>query len=480
MAIITVGLYDRYCLLSQPFHIQSAAMNNHIPFLNLTSKLLLLLLFILLTSNLKAQTNLPALKRISYKEAIEQAMEQNLSIKLAKNEAEIAQKENTPGNAGMLPVVDLSINRSFTSIDIEQKLASGLEVNRRGAGSNTLNAHLGIKWNLFDGMRMFATRQRLRELEAMGQLNLIKEVNAVVLSVTEHYFQLVALHRQMEFIKGLITASAEREKLAKLRFETGMSPKTEWLQAQIDLREQQIALEEADVIYRQVQLRLGQIIAPGSELVIQPDDSILLEPAFDYNAYKSKINSTNPEVLMARKNFIITKLAKRELIGRQLPTLSIEPGYNFARTKSEAGFLLANQTAGPVLGFGLHIPIFNGYELGNALKIADLQSEKAQIQLAELENIQLTAFQTIAETHRKALLLASLQAQNVQTGKELDMINQERLRQNQITSVEYRMAQTTLLQAQSKLFQALYEAKVAEVSLMLLGGESIGQITKVF
>jgi outer membrane protein TolC len=68
----------------------------------------------------------------------------------------------------------------------------------------------------------------------------------------------------------------------------------------------------------------------------------------------------------------------------------------------------------------------------------------------------------------------------VQIGKELDMINQERLRQNQITSVEYRMAQTTLLQAQSKLFQALYEAKVAEVSLMLLGGESIGQITKVF
>lgn len=71
-------------------------------------KLPLILSFFLLIFNVNAQGIL------SHEEAIKISLENTYSIKIARSNQKIAENNNTPGNAGMLPTVTGNINKNYS------------------------------------------------------------------------------------------------------------------------------------------------------------------------------------------------------------------------------------------------------------------------------------------------------------------------------------------------------------------------------
>ncbi|MDO9039671.1 MAG: TolC family protein, partial [Lutibacter sp.] len=74
------------------------------------------------------------------------------------------------------------------------------------------------------------------------------------------------------------------------------------------------------------------------------------------------------------------------------------------------------------------------------------------------------------EIYNNALFILSAEEKNVETNKRNFLRTEEAFKLGQISSIEFRQAQVNLLNAQSNLNQATYDAKNAELKLLQLTG----------
>jgi outer membrane protein len=117
--------------------------------------LLTTFVFVLLSTVVQAQDTL------TLQSAIEMALRQNYSIQIARNQSDIATNNNTIGNAGFLPSVTAAAVASSSNTSIRQEFNNGNTINRAGAAASAVAANVALSWTIFDGLKMFATRDRL-------------------------------------------------------------------------------------------------------------------------------------------------------------------------------------------------------------------------------------------------------------------------------------------------------------------------------
>ena len=78
--------------------------------------------------------------------AIQIGLENNFNIQISEGQAQIASNNNTYGNAGFLPTLDVTAAQRYTTENTNQKFASGLEQNRSGAKSNNFSSGAAFTW----------------------------------------------------------------------------------------------------------------------------------------------------------------------------------------------------------------------------------------------------------------------------------------------------------------------------------------------
>ncbi len=168
-------------------------------------------------------------------EAVKLALEANFDIRLSRADAEIAHLNNTKGNAGMLPTVNLVANENFTLSAFQQQLANGTEFVAAGAPFNNANAGVQMSWTLFDGRRMHIAKNRLAQLESLGQFNLVSTIQTTVANVLFAYYDIVRSKLQERALSEVIVLNEERLRIAEARLAAGFAAQTDALQARIDL-----------------------------------------------------------------------------------------------------------------------------------------------------------------------------------------------------------------------------------------------------
>ena len=189
--------------------------------------LVLLLLFPLFSI---AQIN----GKLSYEQAVELALKNNFDLQLAKISAEEAQIQNNYGAAGFLPKLDVNAAASKSSNNTLQEFSSGLSVDKKGVSSNNITAGAYLTWTIFDGMKMFATKQRLNLLEQQGELSFKIQLENTLEQVSNNYYLIVKQEQLIKGINALLAVSEERIKIAQKKAELGSGSDVELLQAKLD------------------------------------------------------------------------------------------------------------------------------------------------------------------------------------------------------------------------------------------------------
>lgn len=101
---------------------------------------------------------------------------------------------------------------------------------------------------------------------------------------------------------------------------------------------------------------------------------------------------------------------------------------------------------------------------------AKIEQKSRQLQLEE-ENLRLeSALLRAWESYQNSLNLVRLELNNLDNADERMEIALERFREGMISALEFREAQRVYLDAESRLMEARYRAKVAETELLRLGG----------
>lgn len=91
-------------------------------------------------------------------ELINVALANNYQIRILKNEAQVAANNNTMGNAGQLPTVNLDGAYSTSFNNTRQEFADGSI--REGDNAKNTNVNLSVlaNWTIFNGFSVYARK----------------------------------------------------------------------------------------------------------------------------------------------------------------------------------------------------------------------------------------------------------------------------------------------------------------------------------
>ena len=400
-------------------------------------------------------------------EAVSIALKNNFDILVSRVSADIDKTNNTPGNAGMLPKIGINVTDNYAWNNLHS-VSSGNSINSSDAHSNSFNGNIGLNWDLFDGGKMFVTKKKLNEIEALGEIQFQDKVNQILYNVILAYYDVVRQKQQLASIKEVIRYNEERVKILQASFNSGLVPKTDLLQSQIDLN---VYLENAilqETVISTSKRTLNQLLSRDSETQLEVVDSIELTYTPDRQDLFKKLFSANTQLLSFGKQVDIAKLSVKELVSQRFPWLTFNAGYNFLQSDNSVGTVLKNRSYGPQAGASLTLPLFYGGNIGRDIKIARLQQKSANYVFESIKIGINTQLQNALNDYDHALQLLKLEKSNALLAKENLNISMNRLRLGQTTSLEIRQAEESFVQSLTRKILFEYSAKVSETKLRLL------------
>lgn len=408
---------------------------------------------------------------LSAQEAVKIAMENNFGIIVSKNEIEIGAINNNWANAGAIPLVSATATKTAGVNNLQQKLSNGTVTKKNGNTTQNINAGIAVNWRIFDGFKMFATKKKLEELERSGEYAFRKNLNETVFNVISSYYNIVTLEEQKKATLEQIVLYTDRYNLAQRRFEIGTGAKYEVLEAQVDLNEQRSNLLSLQNSIATAKSSLNNLLGKKPDTAYNVVDTILVMPLPAYADVQTKIATQNPDMLLANSQLYVLGQEKKEVNAARLPTVELNGFYNFSRNSNGAGFTLFNQTYGPSGSIGISVPIFNGILVKKQLQISDIQINNQKITIDQTKNNIETALTNAFINYNNALKAIELEKNNLVLATENIMIATERYKKLNITSVELRQIQISYYDAKNRLYNALYQAKIAEATVALLEGD---------
>ena len=424
----------------------------------------------LLTSLLLLASGWSSAQVLTAEEAVRIAVEQNHGIRIARLDARSAELLNNPGNAGMLPTVDAVGQYSIDNSATKQTFFSGDVRETDNADQRVLDAAVQLNWTVFDGLAMFAAKDRLEALELIGQTRLRQQIEATTYDVLAAYYQLVQLRKAIAVQQEGVRISRERLRITETGARIGSASGLNLVQARLDLSTDSALVLDLQLQVALTTTRLNALMGRDPSTQLEVASEVPAAETLDLAQVQQAARQANSTVQQARQQQIAADLSMKELRGTLLPQVDLFSNYGYTRSTSAVGILQSNQALGPDYGARVSIPLFRGLQMRSAMEVAKLGQEQASIitQQAELdlEESVLNAWTAYTlSAQRVALEEANLNSSRTQVDIAL-----ESFRLGAITSVELRDVQQGLVAAEGRSLAARYEAKVAELHLKWLAG----------
>lgn len=408
-------------------------------------------------------------KTITVEDAIAIALKNNYNILLARNDAEIDRINNTPGNAGMLPNIAANGSAGYSNNSIRIKQSNDSIINRSNASSQSLNANVGLNWTVFDGGKMFVTKSKLNEIQALGEISFKAQVLQTTYDVIVAYFNIVKQKQQLSSISQVISFNKERVNILQTSFNSGASPKNNLLQAKIDLNvSTENSLTQQNIIFT-AKRNLNQLLSRSIDsIAYDVMDSIPLNYKPDKAKLLQDIAATNTNILSFQKQLEISKLSIKETQSSRLPQVGLNAGYYYSNSNSNYGTSKENRTYGPQLGGTISIPLFQGGNINRRVAVSKIQMKSAEYDLENVKLQMLTQLQNAVADYENQQNLLIIEQENSALVKENLEISLQRLRYGQTTALEVRQAQQSFEDSFTRLITFKYNLKVAETKLKQL------------
>jgi len=411
---------------------------------------------------------LQAQEKLSLENAVNMALKNNFDILVANNSASISKENNTRGNAGMLPTVALIGTGNYSLNNRYQKNTDGTSVNTSSLNTTSLSAGAELSWTLFDGGKMFVTKSKLNEIQALGEIQYRDKVLKTLFNVIGAYYDVVRQKQQLKSINEALSYNKERVKISQAGYNAGSLIKTDLLQAKIDLN---VALESQinqQFIIVQAMKTLNQLLCISKDSDFLVTDSIQLNYTPDRNDLILKLNASNTSILSFQKQIDIANLTVKEFKSGYLPVVDFNAGYYFSQSTNTNASISQSRTVGPQVGGTLVIPLFSAGENKRKINVARFESESATLDLKNIKlQVNILLDNTLTDFENQQQLL-KIETENNELALENIKISLERLRLGQTTSLEVHIAQEDFVQSNTRLINFRYNLKLAETKLKQL------------
>ena len=442
------------------------------PIAQLCSSLLFfaaILLFMWLTlPDAKAQ------EALSLEKAIAIALEKNYSIRIAEKRVAIAKNDNTLGNAGFLPSVTAITQKNFTSSHLRQDFFNALQapLDRAGVNNNNSNSGVALAWTIFDGLGMFVSQDRLRQLEQAGRTNAKITIENTVAQVSSAYYEIIRQYQRVRALRNALDISKDRLELAKAYYEVGTGSKVDYINAQVDYNGDTAAYIAQEQVLRNSKIDLNALLSRNPSEDFTLPDTLMKRRAIAVEELRQSLLAQNPNLVLAAQQRRIAELDIKALSAQQYPQVDLLGGFNYNTTNNQAGFGVRS-ARNDVWSYGARVSVnlFDGFNQRRRIQNARINALISEDVEGDVRNQLMAAFDQTYLNYRNSLQLVALEEANFVLARQNVEIAFERYRVGNSSSYEFREVQRNTVAAETRLIEAEYNAKLAEIELLRLSSK---------
>ncbi|MBR5842362.1 MAG: TolC family protein [Bacteroidaceae bacterium] len=404
-------------------------------------------------------------------ECLEKGLNKNYSLRIIRNKEQIAANNATMENAGMLPSVSLSAGYKGSAYGRNTTATGGTITKDRGIYDDGIDAGVDVSWTLFDGFKTVANYDRLRELSLLSSTQTRLAVEDYMASLAAEYYNFVQQRQRLQNYVSAVELSRERLRIVYERWMIGSLSRLDLLQARVDFNADSAQCLKQREALASSRIRLHELMAEDSLNVnfapIDHDIDLLVLPQFDSLWVQTKDN--NASMLMAAQNRTLAEIDLRSVRSRNYPYLKLAAGYGYSTNHYGAGATLKRNQWGGDVGLTL------GFNLYDGKRRSEQRNARLSVKNAELEEYDLTLslytdLADLWQAYENNRMLLALERENVLAARENYSIAHERYLLGDLSGIEMREAQKSLLDAEERILVAEYNTKLCEISLLQLSG----------
>ncbi len=408
----------------------------------------------------------------SLKDCIATGLENNFSLQVAKNNQEISDNNLTLGNAGFLPYLNLGSRYNGTYNDIYQNMRDGTENNTKGVTTGSASASATLGMTIFNGFSIRTSYKKLEELKRIGELNTQFAIENYIANLVAGYFNYILQLKLAENMEYAVSLSRERLRIDEGRYLLGSGSKLQVLQSRVYLNSDSSKLSKQYETVRSVQIQLNELMALENleTRFTLSDTTIAIFTDLVYEKLLQEALMFNTGLQIAAKNITLSEYDYKIIMAKRYPYLDLSAGYSYSLAMNSQASYKSQLTDGLNYGLTLGYNFFNGFNLNRQLKNSEIDIKNKKLRYSEVElNVKANLLRTY-NAYINYLNLIKLEEQNLETATENLSIAMERYRLGNLSGLELREVQKSLLDAKERLLSVEYQAKLAEISLLQISG----------
>lgn len=387
---------------------------------------------------------------ISFDQAVEIALEQNDTLRQARNATALGELDVEQARHDFLP--DLRLGSQTSQ-------GFGAQGDN---GPRTTGINLSSGVTLFDGFANTASLQGAKFASSASDADLARAAETVVFAVASNFLLLVEQQEQLRVRRENLTAQAALEAQIQIYVNAGARTIADLYQQQANAASARLAVVQAErsaelariEVIRTLRLDprgtyefVAPVISDPQQLSIDPLDVLIgraLANRADLRAGEARLEASRQDIRIARS--------------ARWPTVSLSAGFgsSFSNDSDAAWTDQLDDERGGSIGLNVSIPIFDRSATRIATRRAELRADNAQIFLDALE-------QEVGSQVRTAVLdLGSARAQLATARAQLRAAEQaleftdQRYKAGAATLVELTQSRATQVEAASAAVAAIY------------------------
>jgi outer membrane protein len=442
-----------------------------------------------------------AQEKLSLATAIERGLQNNFDVQIQKLEIEIAENNNTWGQAGLFPTITLSGNQNNNVT--ERKPANPFAVAGRNISDN-LNGQLDAQFILFDGFSITLSKRRLDQLEQLSYGNATLVIENTLQAIILGYYQALLEQERVKVRKRVLEFSAERYEYVKLRKELGgaitfdvLNEQNNYLTDSSNYLLQELTYKNA---IRNLNLLLNEDISTTYELT---DSLEFIDEAYQVEDLRAKMTRSNTNLRNQFINQELLRVATRTAMADRYPTIALNVGVNGSLDRLNANFgsrIGPPQTIGHVNGdpgtpvisnqpsvvqvnqtndgysygaygnFSLRYTLFNGGQIKRSIENSQVREKIEQMNTDQLKRSLENDLLVIHDAYNVRRQLVEISRVKLSAAELNLSLANERYRNGALSAIDLRIIQENYQNAALENYLAIYSVLANKTDLIRLTG----------
>jgi outer membrane protein TolC len=407
---------------------------------------------------------IPGVLPLTFSDAIERALRQNLAGLLSEYNTVEARGEKWEQLSDLLPNVSADVEETRQKVSLQAlgfsgSLFPGVTLPRVIGPFSYFDMRASATQRVFDWKSIQKYRSAVVG-ESVAQHNLKDARDLVVLATGNAYLQAIAEAARVETAQAQVeTAKALYDK-AVAQQQAGVAPAIDTLRAQVEYQTRQQQLIAATNDFAKQKISLARVIglAPGQEFELADKSPYEPFPVPDLETSLQRAYSSRSDYKASHDRLVAAQLERSAATAGYFPTIDLAA--NFGEIGAVPGGVLPTYAL-----FGtLNIPIFQGGKVhGDVLK-AEAGLRQAEAQMADVRAL-------IDQDIRNALLDLKSSADLVEVAQSSVNLAEQALTQSRdrfsagvTDNLEVVQAQEAVASAHESLISSLYQHNLAKVS----------------